>query len=76
MNEDEEKSFIKEQINNAKWRKKFRITVTQTVDRIYELDAENKKQALEIYNQFDDRTHFIKEKECDGIDTPIEIEEI
>lgn len=55
--------------------KKFRVVVSLMVERIYEVDAENKEDARKIYSQFDDRTKFIKEDDCDYLDSEIEIEE-
>ena len=56
--------------------KKFRITATCTVDRIYEVEADSEREAWYIYHQYDDRTKKVGEKDIDSVDTPLSIEEV
>ena len=53
---------------------KYKIISSICVDRIYEVEAKSKEEALEIYFEFDDRTKFIEEKEI--LDSDINIEEV
>lgn len=55
--------------------KKYRIIVSQSIDRIYEVDANDKEQALDIYFEYDHRTKFVEEKEVPEMDAQIEVEE-
>jgi len=54
---------------------KYHIIVTQTIDRIYEVEADSKEQAEEIYLQYDDRTKFVKERDVPELETDMEIKE-
>ena len=55
------------------YKKAFTIEVTSPIVRKYIVVAKDKKQALDIYYQFDDRTQFISEKIVDECESKIEV---
>ena len=55
---------------------KYKISVVESVERIYEVEAENEDEAQKTYWEFDEtsgKVKFIEEKEVDGLDTQVEI---
>lgn len=54
----------------------YRIIVSQVVDRVYEVYAEDKDQALDIYFNYGSSTKFVEERESDYTDPEIEVEEV
>ncbi len=55
---------------------RYKIIVTQSIDRVYEVEAGSKKEAMDIYFNYDSRTKFIEEKELEEVDTQIEVKRI
>ena len=53
---------------------KFKITTTQLVERVYEIEGETKDEAL--LNYYEELPDPIEEKDCDWQETGFEMEEV